>query len=181
MTLAVAVAAALHCKSLVCVPGLGSCVLGFSPPRGCSFQMKSISNTRGPTGAGPAPLGDTEPAQTATQPGRQGRGREPPADTGAHEGGGALLNATVRPSGSFHHSRWQDFPRGKPARRSACSSCAGTYGAPRSPRATACSGPRCTTQWAGQARWLCALPGATGGTSTRLRACRSKNKINYIR
>lgn len=112
VTLAVAVVAALHCKSLVCVPGLGSCVLGFSPPRGCSFQMKSISNTRGPTGAGPAPLGDTEPAQTATQPGRQGRGREPPADTGAH-GGGALLNATVRPPGSFHHSRWQDFPRGE--------------------------------------------------------------------
>lgn len=89
VTLAVAVVAALHCKSLVCVPGLGSCVLGFSPPRGCSFQMNSISNTRGSTGAGPAPLGDTEPAQTATQPGWQGRGREPPADTGAHEGGGA--------------------------------------------------------------------------------------------
>lgn len=70
---------------------------------------------------------------------------------------------------------------GKPARRSACSSCAGTYGAPLSPRATACSGPRCTTQRARQACWLHALPGATGGTSTRLRACRSKNKINYIR
>lgn len=27
--------------------------------------------------------------------------------------GGALLNATVRPPGSFHHSRWQDFPRGE--------------------------------------------------------------------
>lgn len=127
-----------------------------------------------------------------------------------------LLNATVRPSGSFHGQLVARFAGeellGEASSKERLQHCTGTPTELRSPPGTdvVCSGPHCTTQWArhlpkvqvpprtredaapqaahairpravsdGLRRpWpavLYVLTGATCGTSTHFRVCRSKN------